>query len=142
MTMLEFYATAYPNSGLSNTSIDIKSPYFSFTQSLSAGGHWSTVLNVPQYPFRVTPIEFEIALSNDAGSVTSYIKDVPDNSTIHIFGINQNLFLGHIFHAPQTTAKGQTAPKCQLRCNPTKPPILGPGCLDCKDGTLVFKVCC
>ena len=71
-------------------------------------------------------------------SVAVYARHIPLDSEIHLIGVNKDFFLGMIVHQPMKN----TAPRCELRCVPTDKPVTGPGCIPCRKGSLIFKVCC
>jgi hypothetical protein len=133
--MLEMFATAYPNSGLQNLLFSLESKLFSGHVKVSAGTFESTRVPTPT-GVKVADVSFRAELSGT--SVTVHGQDIPTDGTVHFVGVNKSLFVGLIYHG----GTGILAPHCKFRCNPNDPFITGPGCIECTDDGLIFKICC
>jgi hypothetical protein len=87
---------------------------------------------------REKSINFKLTVTSEDREVDALAQNIPTDAEIHLFGVNRNLFVGTIVHADDKAFDA----KCELRCTSHDKPVVGPGCIPCRRGRLVFQLCC
>jgi hypothetical protein len=135
--VIEIFVGAAPGSNIASAQITARGNGFSASLTVSAGQQARTAV-VPIAPSGLTDIE--LSLRSADRKVSVYAGNIPDDATITILGSNALRFDGQIHHRHATTSP--TVQTCTLKCTPTSTPMNGPGCRECDENGLVFKVCC
>ncbi len=84
-----------------------------------------------------------LRVDNGQAQTEVLVDGVEDDSELYLFGLARKFFVGLLRHPAHGGAPLiRAAPTCELRCLPQDKPKKGPGCLECEDGGLIFRVCC
>jgi hypothetical protein len=136
--VIDIFVGATPGSNISNAEITAQGNGFSATIRVSAGT-FGRARVIPIAPSGLADITLSVRSADR--QVTVYADQIPTNSTINIVGSDALRFEGQIYHSHSAPAAGIAT--CSLKCTPSDPhPMKGPGCRDCDDRGLIFKVCC
>jgi hypothetical protein len=135
--MIEIFVGAAWGSNITNAEISIRSDGIGTKTTVSAGMQARIFLS----PTALTDIiDLELSVTSDNRAVSVYAGNIPIDAIIAIVGSNILRFDAQIYHRePMLLSMIRT---CTLKCTPNDMPMIGPGCRECNESGLIFKVCC
>ena len=118
--MIRVTATAYPDSGIQNTTFVARGLPQTVALPIASGSFLTSSTELPSL-LRLS--EFQLVVEAKDAVVSALARNISPDSHIHFIGISESNFMAvinHNVHLP-------LAPTYQLHCTPHHTPVTGPG---------------